>query len=163
MVFKEHHCPPGDGTDLGCMAALLSLTPRAPHETVLLTPPQLHHAALAQKPHDDILRKDQESQFRQASYSFIPIFFSVSRMLQKSTFLSPSTHRNRIYPLFKPQSTKSTKNFCDCFFPETRLYILPIPTQYHLCSPWVANYCILITKGPVRILQRAHGLLICKK
>lgn len=76
-------------------------------------------------------------------------------MLQKSTFLPPPSHRNRIYPLCKPQSTESTKAFCDCCFPETRLYILPIPTQYHLCSPRVANYCVLITKGPVRILHRA--------
>lgn len=81
-------------------------------------------------------------------------FFSI-RVLQKSTFLLPHLNRKIIYPLRKPQSSKSKKPFCYCCFSETKLYILPIPTQYHLCSFRLANYCFPITRRPVRILQRA--------
>lgn len=114
---------------------------------VLLQP---HNADLAQEPCDQNSRKAQGSQFGQVSYSFIASIFSVGRTLQKSVFLPPPSRRNRIYSLCKPWSTKSTK--LSDFFPETKWYILPISTQYHLCCPRVANYCVLITKGLVRIL-----------
>ena len=60
-VLKEHHCPPWDGTDPGCTAASLPLTPRAAGQPARPAQTQLcynqHNAALAQEPHDHNFKK----------------------------------------------------------------------------------------------------------
>lgn len=92
--------------------------------------------------------------------SHVVFFFSVSRMLQNSTFLPPLSQTNRIYPLSKPQSARSTKPFCDSLFPETRLYILPIHIQYQLCSPRLQVIEFSSTRAPLQSFREPPGLFI---
>lgn len=131
---------------------LLHGTLRAPHQPACSAPTQL--ATMSPK-------ASIQSGFLQFHPMFcFVLFFSVSRMLQNSTFLPPLSQTNRIYPLHKPQSAKSTKPFCDSLFPETRLYILPIHTQYQLCSPRLQIIEFSSTRAPLQSLREPPGLLI---
>lgn len=146
------------GPDLGCTAASLPQPEGSRSASTACTSPVLARSHTVQPWHASPVMLSQE-RFKGLSLPRNPtvpfqVFFS-ARVLEKSTFLLPYLNRKIIHPLCKPQNSKSTEPFCYCYFSETKLYILPIPTQDHLCSFRLANYCFPITRRPVRILQRA--------
>lgn len=139
MVLEKHHRPPWDGTDLGCIAASLPLSPRALDRPARPAPAQFCYSHTMQPWHRSPVIATQErpkglTSARLPTVSFQVFFLSVGCCKSQPTFhllhvgiefIPCANHR-----ALSPQNPSVI-----AVFPETRLYILPIPTQYHLCSP----------------------------